>query len=248
MKINTRSITLAATLVALCCVTGLIPYVFFLPVMVAVTTLSVGMVAFVGLAFGAVSVAYSFIMPASPVSAAFIQAPYIAIFPRILAALGAFGVFKPLQKFAKPVSKPARFATASAASAVGSLLNTALVVSMFVLIMPDDPALIAYIPTMLVSGAIEFACMAVLVPPISMTLDKAVFKRNYVKKTVTPDAQSVQARTEDLRGAPAPDSATAETASDNIVSAVEQGGRQNDAVNLFGNGAEENQKEKTDRI
>ena len=53
-KINTRAITLAATLTALCFVTGMLPYVFFLPVMVAATTLSLGMTAFVGLAFGAV--------------------------------------------------------------------------------------------------------------------------------------------------------------------------------------------------
>ena len=66
MKINTRSITLAATLTALCAVSGFAPGIFFLPVMVAATTLSVGMTAFVGLAFGCISLAYSFVMPASP--------------------------------------------------------------------------------------------------------------------------------------------------------------------------------------
>ncbi len=181
MKINTRSITLAATLTALCAVSGLLPYVFFLPVVVAATTLSVGMTAFVGLAFGCISLAYSFVMPMSLVSMAFIQAPYIAIIPRILAALGAFGMFRLLVRLCKPKSRGARFAVASAASAVGSLLNTALVVTMLVLIMPsmesEGITMIAYVPTMLISGAIECVCMALLVPPISMTLERVVIKR-----------------------------------------------------------------------
>ena len=178
MRINTRSITLAATLTALCFVTGLLPFVFFLPVMVAATTLSVGMAAFVGLAFGAVSIMYSFTMPMSMAATGFIQAPYIAIFPRILAALGAFGMYKLITHFAKPQKKPAQAATIAAASATGSLLNTALVVGMFVLILPDlmydGVTMMVAAAEMLINGAIEFVCMAVLTPPISLTLDKVV--------------------------------------------------------------------------
>ncbi|MBD5132033.1 MAG: hypothetical protein HDT28_05525 [Clostridiales bacterium] len=182
MKISTRSITLAATLTALCAVTGIIPYVFFLPVMVAATTLSVGMAAFVGLAFGAISIAYSFIMPTTLVAAAFIQAPYIAIVPRILAALGAFGIYKLLSHFFKPQKKPARVATVAGAAAVGSILNTALVVGMFMLVMPSfdfgGVTLIVAVPQLLISGAIECACMAILTPPVTLTLDKVVLKKN----------------------------------------------------------------------
>lgn len=188
MKINTRSITLAATLTALCAVTGFAPGVFFLPVMVAATTLSVGMVAFVGLAFGCISLAYSYIMPISLVSMAFVEAPYIAIIPRILAALGAFAVYKLIERLAKPKSRPARVATCSAAAATGSILNTAIVVGMLVLIMPEltlgELTMIAYVPSMLISGAIEFACMAVIVPPISLTLDKVVLHRGNKTKAV----------------------------------------------------------------
>ena len=186
MKINTRSITLAATLTALCAVTGFIPFVFFLPVMVAATTLSVGMVAFVGLAFGCVSLAYSYLMPSSIVSFAFIEAPYIAIIPRILAALGAFAVYKLIEKLAKPKSKVGRVASCSIAAATGSLLNTTIVVGMLVLILPSvsfgEYTTMTYVPVMLINGAIEFACMAVLVPPVSLTLDKVVLhgkKRSY---------------------------------------------------------------------
>lgn len=188
MKINTRAITLAATLAALCAVTGFIPYVFFLPVVVAAATLSIGMVAFVGLAFGCISLAYSFVMPVSLVSASFVQAPYIAIVPRILAALGAFGVYKLIVKLAKPECRGAKFAAVSASAATGSLLNTALVVAMLVLVMPNMElggiTMLAYVPSMLISGAIECVCMAVLAPPIVLTLDKVVLSRNVKKRIV----------------------------------------------------------------
>ncbi len=181
MKINTRSITLAATLAALCCVTGLLPYVFFLPVAVAATTLSVGITAFVGLAFGAVSIAYSFLMPTSFVAAAFIEAPYIAILPRVAAALGCIGFYRLLTRLAKPQRYAAKFACVSGAAAVGSILNTVFVVGLFALVLPDLTAgattVWVAIPTMLINGAIECACMAALAPPVTLTLDKVVFKR-----------------------------------------------------------------------
>ncbi len=185
MKINTRSITLAATLAALCAVTGVLPYVFFLPVIVAASTLSVGMVAFVGLAFGCISLSYSFVMPSSLVSLAFINAPYLAIIPRILAALGCFGFYKLLMRIFKPQKSAAFFAVISASGAVGSLLNTGLVVGAFALILPElelgGVTMIAYIPAMLISGAIECACMAVLAPPIVLTLEKTVFRNSRTK-------------------------------------------------------------------
>lgn len=203
MKIQTRSITLAATLSALCAVTGFFPFVFFLPVMVAATTLSAGVTAFVGLAFGAVSIAYSFLQPSGTVAAAFIQAPYIALIPRVLAALGAFGLYKLVMRLAKPKSKIGRAAAVGGAAATGSLLNTALVVSMFVLIMPDMQAggvpLIAAVPEMLISGAIECACMALLTPPISLTLERTVLggrraMENKAKRRT--DADKLDARRE----------------------------------------------------
>lgn len=181
MKINTRSITLAATLSALCAVTGLLPYVFFLPVCVAAATLSVGMSAFVGLAFGAISIAYSFVMPTSLVSMAFVQAPYIAILPRIVAALGAFGAFRFVTKVVKPKTRVGKFAAVSVSSAIGSLLNTGTVVGLFALVTPDlelgGVTMLAYVPVMLISGAIECACMAALTPPVVLTLEKTVLKR-----------------------------------------------------------------------
>ncbi|MCM1368607.1 MAG: hypothetical protein NC184_07350 [Roseburia sp.] len=192
MKINTRSLTLAATLAALCCITGLLPYVFFLPVMVAATTLSVGMAAFVGLAFGVISIAYSFLMPTSLVALAFIQAPYIALLPRIAAALGAFGAFAFIKRVCKPTKKAGRFAAVSVSAAIGSLLNTAIVVALFVLIMPHlelgGITMLAYVPSMLVSGTIECVCMAVITPPITLTLDRVALKRRKRRVSAEPIA------------------------------------------------------------
>lgn len=180
MKLNTRSITLAATLAALCAVTGFLPYVFFLPVAVAATTLSVGMTAFVGLAFGCISLAYCFVMPVSFVATAFIQAPYIAILPRVLAAVGCVLIYKLVTRLAHPTKKAARIACVSGAAACGSLLNTAFVVGMLALCLPalevGGVVLAVAIPEMLINGAIECACMAILTPSISLTLDKHVLR------------------------------------------------------------------------
>lgn len=175
MKIQTRSITLAATMVALCLVTYMIPGVFFIPVTVAATTLSFWLAAFVGLAFGAVSVMYSFLFPTGLAAAGFVQAPYIALLPRILAALGAFGMYKLLMHCVKPQKRIARAAVVSAAAATASLLNTALVVGMFVLVMPGVYGTAAAVE-LIISGAIELACMAVLTPPVTLTLEKTVLR------------------------------------------------------------------------
>lgn len=196
MKISTRSITLAATLTAMCFVTGLLPYVFFLPVTVAATTLSVGIAAFVGFAFGAVSVAYSFLIPTgSFVGVAFMQAPYVAIIPRVLAALGAFSAYKLIEHIAKPQKRAAKFAAVSASATIGSLLNTALVVSMFVLILPNLTAggatLAVAVPQMLISGAIECVCMAAITPPITLTLNKVVLRGKGLRTHRMPQTPEV---------------------------------------------------------
>ncbi len=192
MKINTRSITLAATLAALCAVTGAIPYVFFLPVMVAATTLSVGMVAFVGLAFGCISVAYSFMMPSSFVALAFVEAPYIAIVPRILAALGAFGIYKLIVKLAKPKSRVGSAVSCAVAAATGSLFNTGLVVGSLILLKPELLLGGVTLIELFISGAIECACMALLTPPVSLTLDKVVFHRKKQDKSAKEDKSETE--------------------------------------------------------
>ncbi|MDE6401063.1 MAG: hypothetical protein K2L54_00445, partial [Clostridiales bacterium] len=116
----------------------------------------------------------------SIVGAAFMQAPYIAIIPRALAALGAFGAYKLIERLAKPQKRAAKFAAVSVPSAIGSLLNTALVVGLFVLVFPDMTAgtatMMLAVPQMLISGAIECVCMAAITPPITLTLNKVVLR------------------------------------------------------------------------
>lgn len=181
MKISTRAITLAATLTALCFVTGALPYVFFLPVTVAATTLSVGMAAFVGLAFGAVSIIYCFIMPASFVAAAFIQAPYVALFPRLAAATLCALCYRAIVKLCKPEKKVSCALAAGGAAAFGSLLNTAFVVGLLTVtakgLTLGGITLAVAVPQMLLSGAIECVCMAVLTPPVALTLNKTVLRK-----------------------------------------------------------------------
>lgn len=194
MKINTRSITLAATMSALCVVTYMIPFVFFIPVTVAVTTLSFGLVVFVGLAFGLISLAYSFIFPTSLVATAFVQAPYIAIFPRVLAAMAGFGVYKLIIKFAKPTKKTGKSFAVAIAAAVASLVNTATVVGLFALVLPQlsygEQTMIVYCAELIIRGAIECACMAVLTPPITLTLNK-LFLRGKSKIWAERKSQNV---------------------------------------------------------
>lgn len=177
MKIQARAVTTASVLTALCAVTGLLPYVFFLPVTVAVTSLSIGAATFVGFAFGCVSVLYSYLMPTSIVSAAFVTAPYIAILARVLAALIGALTNKLLKKFIRNL--PLR---AGVVGAVTSLLNSAFVVGAFMLIMPQFAfgglTVTAYVSVMLISGAIELVAMALLTPAVTVAVDKAVLSRS----------------------------------------------------------------------
>lgn len=179
MKSATRSVTIVAALVALCAVTGLFPFVFFLPVIVAATTLSVGIAAFVGFAFGCISIVYSFILPVPSFAAlGFMRAPYIAVVPRIFAAVGAYFVHYVIVRAFAPETRRGKFAAIAAAAATGSLLNTALVVSLFVTTLPTlelgGITMLVAAPEMLVSGCAECVCVAALAPPIVLAIERAL--------------------------------------------------------------------------
>lgn len=181
MKYNARKIAILAVLSALCSVTGALPLVFFLPVTVAVTALPLGMAAVTGLAFGIVSLCYSFILPTSIVSAAFIETPYLAILPRILAALCGALLYKLLCRLWKSKRKGARAARAAIGGGLTSALNTAFVVGLMMLIMPSfafgGVTVAAYALVMLTSGAIEIAVTAILTPAVSIVLEDRVLAR-----------------------------------------------------------------------
>lgn len=181
MKIDARKIATCAVLSALCAVTGALPFVFFIPVTVAVTALPLGMAAVAGLAFGIVSMCYSFILPTSLVSAAFIEAPYLAILPRICAAVCGALCFKLICKLWKSNGRGARVARAAIGGGITSALNTAFVVGLMLLIMPNfafgGVTVAAYAVVMLTSGAIEIAVTAVLTPAVSVVLEDRVLLR-----------------------------------------------------------------------
>ena len=113
----------------------------------------------------------------------------------VLAALGAFGAYKLIEHIAKPQKRAAKFAAVSASATIGSLLNTALVVSMFVLILPSLTAggatLAVAVPQMLISGAIECVCMAAITPPITLTLNKVVLRGKDLRNRSVPQTPEV---------------------------------------------------------
>ena len=181
--INARFITVAAVMLAMNMVAPVIPFVpiFFLPTMIAATLLGLKMTLFVSVSFGLVSVIYSFILPTTIVGLAFQHAPYLAIVPRIVAALGAYIVFIALSKGLEQTNLNKNLKAVlpiSIAAATGSILNTALVVSGFIIIVPDvyfgGITILLALPTMLISGLIEFILLAVITPPIVITLKKVM--------------------------------------------------------------------------
>lgn len=182
MKIDSRAIAMAAVLCALCAVTGLLPYVFFLPVTVAITALSFPMAVFVGFAFGLISLLYSFFMPVSIVSAAIVTAPYIAILPRVTTAIIGYGAFVLIKILIKPKTKMAERITYALSGGVTSILNTITVVGLMCLVMPEfsfgGVTIAAYVSVMIIAGCIECCAMAVLTPTVTVLLNKTVLKNS----------------------------------------------------------------------
>ena len=72
-----------------------------------------------------------------------------------------------------------------------------------------EVTMLAYTPIMLVSGAIELACMAVITPPVSMTLDKFVLNRAK-KRPIASVAVQVSAQTNGADAAAQPEAQTDE--------------------------------------
>lgn len=176
-KIESKSIIIAAISLALTVALAPIPVVFMLPLLFICTTRGMKMSLFMGLSFGVVSFLYS-LMGGSPVAVAFANAPWIAIVPRIFVAFFAHGAFVLSKKFIKGNSKIAKIAPYAISAAIGSVSNTAMVVSLLAIFMSGtafgDVTIYLYIPTMLISGVIELVAYSVLVPTVSISVNKAV--------------------------------------------------------------------------
>lgn len=177
---KSRVIVLYAVTFALMIVFGMLPYVFLLPLLFVCVTSDWKVSTVSGLAFGVISLCYSF-AGGSIVAVAFMQAPWIPIVPRVLVGVGTHFVYLGLSKVFREDSKFKRSLPYAIAGAVGSLLNTGLVIGCLVLFTPNatfgDTVMYVYAPYLLISGAIELAVNTLLLPPIAMTV-KLALKRS----------------------------------------------------------------------
>jgi uncharacterized membrane protein len=123
---------------------------------------------FIGLLFGAFSIIQSALMAATPIDMAFVSYPFIAILPRILIGPAAWLAYALISgRLKKPAVSPVAVkpllecAAIIAAAIIGSLVNTALVLSGLGIlrIFPWE----VIIPVAIANGSLEAAGSAVLV-------------------------------------------------------------------------------------
>ncbi len=180
---KSKTVAFCAVLTALTAVMGAIPFVFLVPLLFACVTQNVKISAFAGLVFGVVSFVYS-LMGGTVVAAAFVQAPWIAIVPRIAVGFIAHGTYVLCKKPIKENGKISRVLPYSISAAVGSLSNTGLVVALLTIFMRDtalgDVTVYLYLPTMLINGAIECVLCVAIVPALALSVGKALGKRGFV--------------------------------------------------------------------
>lgn len=177
MKTNVRLITVSAVTVALTAVLGLLPYVFLVPLLFTCVTRDWKMSVIEGAFFGILSYVYAFISP-SVVAAVFIANPWIPIAPRILTAIGCHGVYAGLKKVCKKNGKASVTVPVVVACALGSMLNTALVVPC--LIWRGGALFWAILAETMISAAIELAVALFIVPPVAITVGKALRLKGYI--------------------------------------------------------------------
>lgn len=175
MQRRAKAVTLCAVLFALTIIFGALPYVFFVPVLLACVFTDFKTSIAVSLFFGVVSLVYAF-MGASFVSLAFVAQPWIPIVTRLLAGVFARGTFVITNKLIKKEGKLKKILPICAAASVGSISNTALVVACFALFLSSAEfagmTVFVYIPVMLISGVIELAVNNIILPPLTLALGK----------------------------------------------------------------------------
>lgn len=189
MKTNVKLITVTAVTFALTVVLGWMPYVFFVPLLFTCVTRNWKMALVESLFFGVLSLVYAYAMPVSFVAMAFIKNPWIPIVPRLLAGMGCHGVYVLLRRaFAGKESRAATVVPVVIACAVGTVLNTALVVPCLIwrggtLFGTYELTAALLVGQTLISGAIELAVAVVVVPPLAVTVGRALRLPDYVRKT-----------------------------------------------------------------
>jgi uncharacterized membrane protein len=146
-----RKIAVAGVLSAVVIVLGFAGLGFILLPLGAVTILHVPVIIgailegplvgfFIGLLFGIFSIIQAAMVAATPVDLAFLHYPFIAILPRILIGPAAWAVYTLISGRPKTPAPPRLIresAALIAAAVAGTLVNTVLVLSSLVLVVPE---------------------------------------------------------------------------------------------------------------
>ncbi len=169
MSEKTRVVVIGAVIVALTVILGWMPVVFLVPTLFACCAFGWGMSLFAALTFGVISLIYSFIMPSSPVSLAFINNPWIPIAPRLLVGLVAHGFYFLINRC---FSDSKRWIAASLTAIAGSLVNTLSVGACLLIFEPDIALKGISVGYLAVMGSIEAAVTAVVLPPVFLMTKK----------------------------------------------------------------------------
>jgi len=179
VKRKTLQISVCATFFALTAVMGWMPGVFFLPAVLAAVLFSYIGALLAGTAFGLVSLTYAFLMPSSPVALLFIMYPWLAIVPRILAALGAAGACRLAKLFFKEDGRAKTVIPAAIAGLAGAVFNTVLVLGSAWLVYGGTTewqnVSVILTTVILFNAVLEVVALTVVMPPLTLTL-KRVFK------------------------------------------------------------------------
>ncbi len=187
MKNNVKTIAVCAVTFALTAVLGLLPYVFLIPLLFTCVTRDWKLTLAESLFFGVLSLCYAYISPApTPVSIAFMENPWLPIVPRLFVGLGCHGAYVLMRRaFRGKTGKAAVAVPVIVACAVGSLLNTGLIVPLLWAVAGNSLGLgVVWVSSTLISGAIELCVALAVVPPLAVTVGKALRLPDYVRKTV----------------------------------------------------------------
>ena len=188
MKNSGKQIAVCAVTFALTVALGWLPYVFFVPLLFTCVTRGWKLTLIESLFFGVLSLLYSFAMPTSPVAAAFIENQWIPIVPRVLAGAGCHAVYVGLRRACKGGGRVAAALPVIAACAAGSILNTAMVLPCLLWTggaMFGDATRAVFIVSTLISGCIELAVAVLVVPPLAITVGRALRLPDYGKEPVS---------------------------------------------------------------
>lgn len=188
-KLTAYETALLASLFALTVILGPVPFVFLLPLSFACATRGFKTGVTLGLMFGLYSLALSY-AGGSPVSVAFMQAPYIPVVARVLCAVLTCLFSEGIKKIWGDKTRTRFVLRVALTGAVASLLNSGLVIGSILLFLPGFLPGEALSLILTVSAPIELAVNVLLLPPICLAVKKledAMPRRRGMKKRAAED-------------------------------------------------------------